>query len=64
LLVWVPPKLSIPVGFAFYQPAPELSAWSKKEKARKKQGVAKQQRPAKPSPNPSYPPKQDLALRL
>ena len=26
-LVLVTPKISIPVGFAFYQPAPELSAW-------------------------------------
>ena len=63
-LVVVPPTLSIPVGFAFYQPAPELSAWYKKEKALKKQGVAKKQRPAQPSPNPYYPTKQDLALRL
>jgi len=46
-LVLVTPKISIPVGFAFYQPAPELSA-----------------RLAKPSPNPHYPTKQDLALRL
>ena len=26
-LVLVTPKISIPVGFVFYQPAPELSAW-------------------------------------
>ena len=26
-LVLVTPKLSIPVGFVFYQPAPELSTW-------------------------------------
>jgi hypothetical protein len=63
-LVLVTPKISIPVGFAFSQPAPELSAWYKQDKALKKQGVAKKQRPAKPSPNPSYPTKQDLALRL
>src|SRR5207302_260877 len=37
-LVLVPPKISIPVGFTFYQPAPECSAWYKKEKALKKQG--------------------------
>ena len=63
-LVLVTPKISIPVGFTFYQPAPELSAWYKKDKALKKQGVAKKQRPAKPSPNPYYPTKQALALRL
>src|SRR5712664_4181690 len=48
----------------FYQPAPELSAWYKREKALKKQGVPKQQRPPKPVPNPHYPPKEQLALRL
>jgi hypothetical protein len=63
-LVLVTPKISIPVGFAFYQPAPELSAWSKKDKALKKQGVAKKQRPPQPSPHPHYPTTQDLALRL
>src|SRR5438105_12677161 len=63
-LVLVTPTISIPVGFAFYQPAPELSAWYKKEKVLKKQGVAKKQRPSKPAPNPHYPTKQDLALRL
>jgi len=63
-LVLVTPKISIPVGCVFYQPAPELSAWSTQEKARKKQGVPKKQRPPKPAPNPSYPTKQQLALRL
>src|SRR5256885_606709 len=63
-LVLVTPKISIPVGFAFYQPAPELSAWYKKAKALKKQGVATPQRPPKPPANPAYPTKQQLALRL
>ena len=63
-LVLVTPKISIPVGFVFSQPAPELSAWYKREKALKKQGVPKQQRPPKPVPNPHYPPKEQLALRL
>jgi hypothetical protein len=63
-LVLVTPKISISVGFPFYQPAPELSAWYKQEKALKKQGVPKPQRPPKPPPNPRYPPKPHLALRL
>ena len=63
-LLLVTPKISIPVGFAFYQPAPELSAWYKKAKALKKQGVATPQRPPKPPANPAYPTKQHLALRL
>ena len=63
-LVLVTPKISIPVGFAFYQPAPELSAWYKQDKALKKQGVPKQQRPSPPPANPLYPTKQVLALSL
>ncbi len=63
-LLLVSPKISIPVGFVFYQPAPELSAWYKQEKALKKQGVPKQQRLPKPAPNPEHPTKQQLALRL
>src|ERR671931_384115 len=63
-LVLVTPKISLPVGFTFYQPAPELSAWYKQEKALKKQGVPKPQRPPKPAPNAQYPTKQQLALHL
>jgi DDE superfamily endonuclease len=63
-LVLVTPKISIPVGFTFYQPAPELSAWYRQEKVLKKQGVPKQQRPPKPAPHPLYPTKQQLALHL
>jgi hypothetical protein len=60
----VPPKSSLPVGVACYPPAPELRAWDKQEKALKQQGGAKTPRPAKPSPQPHYPPTQALALRL
>jgi hypothetical protein len=63
-LLVVTPKISLPVGFVFYQPAPELSAWDKTEKALKKQGVPKKQRLPQPAPNPQYPTKQQLALRL
>ena len=58
------PKISIPVGFVFYQPDPELSAWYRQEKARKKQKASRAQRLPKPAPNPNYPTKQQLALRL
>ena len=34
-LLLVTPKISIPVGFVFYQPDPELSAWYRQEKAHK-----------------------------
>jgi hypothetical protein len=63
-LILVTPKISMPVGFGFYQPAPELSAWYKQAKGLKKQGVPPKQRPPKPAPNAQYPTKQQLALRL
>src|SRR6266849_9442150 len=63
-LVLVTPKISMPVGFGFSQPAPELSAWYKQAKGLKKQGVPPQQRPPKPAPNAQYPTTQQLALRL
>jgi hypothetical protein len=63
-LILVTPKISMPVGFGFYQPAPELSAWYKQAKGLKKQGVLPKQRPPKPAPNAQYPTKQQLALRL
>jgi hypothetical protein len=63
-LVLVTPKISMPVGVVFSQPAPELSAWYKTDKSRKKQGVPARQRPHKPAPNPQYPSKEPRALRL
>jgi len=63
-LVLVTPKISMPVGVGFYQPAPELSAWYKTDKSLKKQGVPPKQRPRKPAPNPPYPTKAQRALRL
>jgi hypothetical protein len=63
-LLVVTPAITLPVGFTFYQPAPELSAWYKQDKALKKQGVPPKQRPPQPPPNQHYPTKQALALRL
>jgi len=63
-LLLVTPKISIPVGVVFYQPAPELSAWYKTAKALKTQGVPTKQRPRKPAPNPHYPTKEHLARRV
>ncbi|MGH8058862.1 MAG: IS701 family transposase, partial [Candidatus Entotheonellia bacterium] len=63
-LLFVTPKLTMPMGFAFYQPAPELSAGDKQDKRLTHQSVPRKQRPPKPPPNPQYPTKQALALRL
>lgn len=64
LLVLITPLVTIPVGFVFYQPDPAYSAWARQDKQLKKQGVPAGQRPRKPAPNPDYPSKHQLALRL
>lgn len=48
-LVIVTDKITIPCGFAFYQPDPGLKKWEKQDKELKKEGVKKPQRPKKPS---------------
>jgi hypothetical protein len=63
-LVLVTPKISMPVGVVFSQPAPESSAWYKTDKSLKTQGVPPKQRPRTPAPNPQYPTKEQLALRF
>src|SRR5256712_11993740 len=51
-LFLVTPKISLPVGFVFYQPDPELSAWYRREKARQQQKAAPDP-PAPPPPPPA-----------
>ena len=66
VVMWllVTPVLTIPVGFAFYQPDPRLKAWEKEEQRLKKRGVPKQDRPTKPERDPGYPTKAELLLEL
>jgi hypothetical protein len=56
--------VSIPVGFEFYQPDPDQTAWTKENEALKKKGVPKKNRPSKPLRNPAYPTKVERALQL
>lgn len=63
-LVLVTPLVTIPVAFAFYQPDPNYSKWSKEEKRLIKKGVPKSQRPSAPTKNQKYLTKQELALNL
>jgi hypothetical protein len=68
-LLLVTERITVPVGFAFYVPDPVLSAWRhaslpQQDKALRKQGVPKCQRPTKPPRNEAYPTKQALGLRL
>jgi hypothetical protein len=64
LLLVVTLAITLPVGFTFYQPAPELSAWDKQAKALKQHGGPPKERPPQPPPNPHSPTKHALALRL
>lgn len=64
LLYLVTPKVSLPVGFRFYQPDPAIKKWKKNDEKLKKQGVKKSERPVKPEPNPAYPNKLELMLAL
>lgn len=63
-LVLVTPKLTVPVGFRFHEPDPELRAWRREERRLKRAGVRKADRPAAPAPNPAYPGKAEQALDL
>jgi hypothetical protein len=63
-LVLVNDKVTIPVGFEFYQPDPSMSKWVKEDKRMRKNGVLKKYRPEKPSVNQDYPSKKDLGLKL
>ena len=64
LLLLVTSKVTLPVGFEFYQPDPAQKAWRQKEARLKKRGIAKKDRPQPPAANPEYPGKPQLALQL
>lgn len=54
ILLLITDKITVPVGFAFYQPDPVLSEWRRKDKELKRQGVAKHERPPAPERDPNY----------
>jgi hypothetical protein len=64
MLLLVTPVLTIPVGFAFYQPDPSLKAWETEERRLKKRGIPKQARPDKPEREARYPTKAKRLLEL
>ena len=63
-LVLVSPIVTIPVGFEFYNPSPELSEWNKEDERLRKKGIRKKDRPVKPERDEKYPTKQGIALNL
>lgn len=63
-LLLVSATLTVPVGFAFYEPDPVRRAWGKRDDELKRQGIPKRQRPLEPARNPAYPTKAALGLKL
>ena len=63
-LLLITDTVTLPVGVEFFMPDPALTAWTQADKRLRKQGIAKKERPAKPSPHPDYPTKLEIALEL
>ena len=64
LLLLVTPRITFPVGFAFYMPDPVLTSWRQGDQQLKQQGLPPNKRPPQPARNPKYPTKQAIALNL
>ena len=63
-LLLVTDRITLPVGFAFYEPDPTVSQWKLNDQNLKKQNVQKADRPKKPMRGKEYPSKLELALGL
>lgn len=63
-LFFITDLVSIPVGFEFYVPDPDLKKWRKSDEKLKKQGVSMKNRPQKPKRNSNCPTIAEIALGL
>jgi len=63
-LLLVCEKVTLPVGFYFYEPDPKQIAWRKEDARLRKKEVEKKYRPEAPPIDPNYPSKKELALKL
>jgi len=63
MLVLITEKVTIPVGFEFYEPDPVFALWRKTDQALRKQGVSKKNRPPEPQKNPKYPSPLEVGLK-
>ena len=63
-LILVSDKITLPVGFKFYEPDPDVSKWAKEDKRLRKKGVKKKYRPEKPAIDDKYPGKKKIATEL
>lgn len=64
MLLLVTDKVTIPVDFRFYMPDPEVSAWAKKSKVQKEQGIPAKERDPRPPASAKYPKMTDLAVDM
>lgn len=63
-LLLVTDKITLPVGFKFYQPDPKKTEWNAKDEELRKHNVPKSQRPSAPKADPSFPSKIQIAIDL
>lgn len=63
-LILVSDKITLPVGFKFYEPDPDVSKWAREDKRLRKKGVKKKYRPEKPVIDDKYPGKKKIATEL
>ena len=64
LLLLVTDKVTIPVGFEFYQPDPAWLEWKKEDRRLRKLNIPKSKRPEEPQKGSTYPSKLVIAVNL
>jgi len=64
LLILVTKKISIPVGFAFFESDPELLKWKKTIKEMQNNKIKKSEYPKMPDKNPKYPTRLEILENL
>ena len=64
LLLLVTDKVTIPVGFEFYQPDPAWLEWKKEDRRLRKLNIPKSKRPEEPQKGSAYPSKLVIAVNL
>ena len=61
-MVLVTDKITLPVGFAFYEPDQGIEAWKKENAQQIKAGIAKKDRVKRPKPSADYRSKTQLFM--
>ena len=64
LLLLITDKVTVPVGFEFYEPDPKQKQWLKEYQVAKKAGLSKASRPKRPERNSDYLTQTEVALNL